>query len=214
MFFGGFFLGGGGLSGMALLRWNQDATQPVEEDKQSRRRRKLEAKLAAHEDSSAACSGSLHRWVGWDASWWLPHWQLAEAEVRGKLLLLRGLDPRAQAAGVSFGEGPKCIAMPLVGATVTTDKQDHSISITNSSGESEHLRVPTSEAQARWVQALKGGANALLSARRRVVEVDFPPTWEVRPAENRSLNRSQEELALPPRTERAVSPPGSAVPCL
>eukprot|EP00966_Prymnesium_polylepis_P295092 6814688-Prymnesium_polylepis.1 len=62
LFFGGFFLGGGGLSGAALVRWNQDATQPAEDEKEARRRRKAEAKLAAREDWSAACSGLVRRW--------------------------------------------------------------------------------------------------------------------------------------------------------
>ena len=72
----GFFFGGGGLTGVAVLQWNSDAAAPPAETKQERRRRKAEAKLAAMAADTAACSGRLQRRGGWFGGW-----QYAEAEV-------------------------------------------------------------------------------------------------------------------------------------
>ena len=119
LFAGGFLFGGGGLSGAVLLKWNQDAAKPEDEDPVARKKRKLEEKLAAREDASTACSGMLQRWVHWP--WWPPHWELVEAEVRAQLLLLRSAS--GHSASTNLADGRRCDAYPLGGAKVETLRQ-------------------------------------------------------------------------------------------
>ena len=198
MFFAaGFFFGGGGLTGAAVIKWNQDAAEPLSEhdDKQARRIKKRESKLAAQEDlaGTAACSGWLHRWV---SHWYgFGDWQLAEAEVRGNVLLLRDHTmPRVQTTtAVAFGHGTTCDAVPLAGATVDVrsdapvepasrgavrQERTHTIVLQTSAGEQEKLRLPTADLHSRWVNVLRQTAAGLTSLRRRVIDVAFPSTWE------------------------------------
>ena len=206
-FVGGWFIGGSGL----VLRWNQAATEPPpEESKLERRRRKAEARLAAQEDASASCSGLVRRWVGFGELpwyWWLPHWALAEAEVRQSLLLLRGASNSSSTTSVGFADGPRCAALPLGGAKVEQKPASaaavgtsnggtsgqHDIVLTTPAGECETLRLPTKEAQAEWARALEGVSSR---RRRRVIDVAFPQTWEGNTEETRlvPLDRSSAEF--------------------
>ena len=182
LFAGGFFFGGGGLSGAAVLRWNQDAAQLPEETKEDRRRRKLEARLAAKEaEAEVTCSGLLKRWE----RWWLPHWALVEAEVRHGFLLLRRAANHCTSS-INLAEGSNCTATPLVGARVEVESRNsyaetdpsqglHDIVLTTAAGHRETLRAATAEQEGRWVRALRG---VRASHRRRVIDVDFPSTWE------------------------------------
>lgn len=200
MFAGGFFFGGGGLSGLALVSWNLDAAQPDDEE----RKQKV---TGARADSAAMCSGLVRRWVWWDPGWWLPHWQVAEAEVRGSLLLLRrSLQHGSGSASISFGQGRSCKALPLVGAKIdsldersrddppdlnaaanslpsTTGplaRSSEHIRVTTAAGEQEELLLPSPDAHSRWTRALQSGASPDAGSRlwRRVVDVAFPSSWQ------------------------------------
>lgn len=207
----GFFFGGGGLSGLALLQWNLDAAEPPGEDKATRRRLKAEAKLAAREEADASCAGVVRRWVWGSSDWWLPHWQLVEAEVRRSLLLYRSCSSNAERLSVEadFASGGRCSGVPLAGCRVVagaTQPQDerHTLEVVTEAGAKEQLLCPSAEARERWGAALRG-ASARRVGRRRVVDVAYPSTWEA-PYEVPRLVKLEAESKEYRRVERlAVS---------
>ena len=177
LFATGFFFGGSGLSGAALLQWNQDAAQPPEEH-----RTKL---LGAANADDTIYVGHLQRRVG---SWW-PHWEHAEAALRHSLLLVRQVDGKAEpSSAVSFAHGSKASALPLLGAKVETAEeqklepqppQRYTVVLTSPAGDVETLGFPSVEMQQQWVQALRAeAAGKHASYHRRLVDVAYPPTWQ------------------------------------
>lgn len=162
-FMSGFFLGGSGLTGAALLHWNQSAALPPDPDPKQKRLKQAAA------TSAVAISGVIRQWV-W--LWW-PHWRVVEAEVQTSLLLLRGASQNT--SSVSFTDGPCATALPLSGCTVIRATSTNDLKLSTPSGASETLRLPTPEAQRTWANALNGGSKAV---RRRVIDVAYPPTWQ------------------------------------
>lgn len=217
LFLAGFFFGGGGLSGAAVLHWNQDAAQPPDEDR---------LKVGSYETEVASCAGRLQRRVG---SWW-PHWEHAEAEVRHSVLLVRRVDKGAEpTSAVNFAEGVRCQGVPLAGAKVVEKvgngiavedcqaassprlqshmptAHEHTIALTSAVGDVEMLRLPTAETHQQWVHALRAEAQGKRASDYcRLIDVKYPSSWQrpyertrVVPLDRRSDEyRRVEQLAL------------------
>lgn len=187
------------------------AALPDDENEEQYKRRvrkeeKARKKLASSGD--VCYHGSLHRWVWASPRWWLPHWRLMEAEVRGHLLLLSG-GPEERPSGTSVtqvdsigavaAKGRRATALPLNGASVRRASGDArakandangatpspcEFELRTSAGDVETLRVPVaSDAPLcrEWLERLRSASRSSeeeLALRRRMVAVDIPSSWE------------------------------------
>ena len=78
----------------------------------------------------------------------------------------------------TFASGARCDGVPLAGAQVVqVQDAPNVIDLTTAAGERESLRLPTREEQSLWTKALQGEKDRWM-ARRRVVEVEVPSSWE------------------------------------
>ena len=184
VFFFGAFLGSGALT----ARWMQTAARPPNDDDADASRKARKERRAAIEQQPAV-HGALQEW-----SWlWWPRWRTVGAELREGLLLHAHEPgaPRAAAPATPAG-GRRAEALPLAGATVERVEcagGRKCVRLTTERGDGASLRLLQGEGEAeRWIDGLRAAAGSTTAAarvgsktaaaRRRVVSVDYPPTWE------------------------------------